>query len=359
MTLTVPLPDGFNTFHPIRVDRLAIVVLNYNGQSFLSRFLPTLLANAGEYPVYVADNASTDGSVAYLRQHFPAVRVLELATNEGYAGGYNRALDLLRHQHGGAQYYVLPNSDIEVTPNWIEPILARLDADPTMAACQPKIRSYQTRTDFEYAGGAGGYLDWLGYACCRGRLFDTVEPDRGQYDDSRPVFWATGACLFMRADVFHQTGGFDPAFFAHMEEIDWCWRVQRLGYRVWACGESVVYHVGGGTLHKSNPHKTYLNYRNSLFMLYKNWPAGGWLWGRVLTRLTLDGLSSLLFVKNGQWADVWAIIRAHGGFYAHLATLRQQRRALRQSAVTEPTLYRHSLIWQYFGKGRKTFDALP
>jgi len=339
------------------MDTLAIVILNYNGKRYLEKFLPSVIANAEGFPVYVADSASTDDSVPFLRAHFPSVRLIQLASNEGYAGGYNAALAHVRQQYGGARYYVLPNSDIDVTPGWITPILRLLEANPAIAACQPKIRAYDRPRQFEHAGAAGGFVDYLGYVFCRGRVFATFEDDQGQYDDNRPVFWATGACLFMRAEVFHQTGGFDPAFFAHMEEIDWCWRVQRLGYQVWACGQSVVYHVGGGTLHKSNPRKTYLNYRNSLYMLYKNW-SGGWLWGRILFRLVLDGVSSLLFLKEGQWRDVLAIIQAHFAFYGHLPQLRRQRRALRQQQTTEVMLYPRSIVWEYFVEGKKTYREL-
>lgn len=340
------------------MDTLAIVILNYNGQPFLAEFLPTVLANAENYPVYIADSASTDSSVSFLRASFPDVRVIELSRNEGYAGGYNLSLEQVRTQYGGATYYVLLNSDIDVTPGWLSPVLALLEADPKRAACQPKIRSYRQRALFEHAGAAGGFMDWLGYAFCRGRVFATFEPDQHQYDDSRRVFWATGACLFVRADVFHQTGGFDGSFFAHMEEIDWCWRVQQLGYEVWTCGQSTVYHVGGGTLPKANPHKTYLNYRNSLFMLYKNWPADGWLWPKLFLRLVLDGISSLLFMKAGQWPDVWAILRAHFAFYGALPQLHPQRRALKKQRTTPITLYPKSIVWQYFVEGKKTFSRM-
>lgn len=340
------------------MDTLAIVVLNYNGLPFLRRFLPALLAQADGHPVYVADNASTDGSLAWLRLQFPAVRIVAMKSNDGYAGGYNKALERIRQEYGGATYYALVNSDIEVTPNWIAPILHLLESDLTIAACQPKIRAEQQRESFEYAGAAGGYLDYLGYAFCRGRVFDVLEPDTGQYDDNRPVFWATGACLFVRATVFHETGGFDPAFFAHMEEIDWCWRVQRLGYSVWTCGQSTVYHVGGGTLHKSNPHKTLLNHRNSLYMLYKNWPADGWFLSKVIMRLVFDGLSSVLYLVAGQWGDIGAVLKAHGSFYAHLPTLNRQRRMLQQQEKQRATLYERSLVWQYFGKGHRRFSQL-
>lgn len=337
------------------LDTLAIVILNYNGQPFLAKFLPAVLANADGHPVYVADSASTDSSVSFIQATFPQVRLIELPHNEGYAGGYNRALDHIRTHYGGATYYVLPNSDIEVTPGWLSPVLMLMEANPRIAACQPKIRSYTQRDQFEHAGAAGGFVDWLGYIFCRGRVFATFETDHGQYDDNRRVFWATGACLFMRAEVFHQTGGFDASFFAHMEEIDWCWRLQRLGYEVWTCGQSMVYHVGGGTLHKSNPYKTYLNYRNSLYMLYKNWPADGWLWPKILLRLLLDGASSVLFVRAGEWRDVGAILRAHGAFYRHLPLLHRQRRQLQQQQTTEVNLYPRSIAWQYFAKGKKTF----
>jgi GT2 family glycosyltransferase len=340
------------------LDTLAIVILNYNGQSFLAKFLPIVLTNAEGYPVYVADSASTDHSVAYVRATFPNVRLIELPHNGGYAGGYNMALEYIRTHYGGARYYVLPNSDIEVTPGWISPVLALLEANPQIAACQPKIRSYSQRDQFEHAGAAGGFVDWLGYVFCRGRIFATFETDHGQYDDNRQVFWATGACLFVRADLFHQVGGFDASFFAHMEEIDLCWRLQRLGYEVWACGQSTVYHVGGGTLHKSNPQKTYLNYRNSLFMLYKNWPADGWLWGKFLLRLILDGVSSLLFLKVGQWRDVLAIIRAHFAFYRRLPELHRQRKVLIQQQKADAVLYPHSIVWSYFMKGERLFKEM-
>ncbi len=340
------------------MDRLALVILNYNGQKFLQQFLPSVLQHADGFPVYVADNASTDGSLALLRAQFPTVRVIELPTNTGYAGGYNVALGRVREQYGGATYYALINSDIEPTPGWIAPILRLMDANPRIAACQPKIRDYNRRTHFEHAGAAGGFIDYLGYVFCRGRVFASFEPDNGQYDDNRRVFWATGACLVVRAEVFHRSGGFDAHFFAHMEEIDWCWRVQVLGYEAWACGESMVYHVGGGTLPKANPHKTYLNYRNSLYMLYKNLPSQG-LWPKLLFRLVLDGLSSALFLKQGQPADVWAIIRAHFAFYAHLPVLRRQRQQLGpQQQLTELPVWPQSVVRQYFFGGRKTYSSM-
>lgn len=336
---------------------LAIVILNYNGRGFLARFLPAVVDHAAGAAVYVADNGSTDGSVDFLRNDFPTVRVIELPTNEGYAGGYNTALERIRQTDGAFTYYCLLNSDVAVTPGWVQPVLTLMDAHPRMAACQPKLLAFDQPTQFEYAGGAGGYLDWLGFAFCRGRLFDTLETDTGQYNDNRPVFWASGACLFVRAAVFHETGGFDPAFFAHMEEIDWCWRVQRQGYEVWTCGEATVHHVGAGTLAKTNPKKTYLNYRNSLAMLYKNLP-GGSPWGLLLPRLVVDGLSAVPLLLRGEWAAIWAIIRAHFAFYGWLGTLRTQRRQLSQVARVEAPLFPKSIVWVYFAKGIRRFSEL-
>jgi GT2 family glycosyltransferase len=336
---------------------LAIVILNYNGRAFLERFLPTVLQHAGGHAVWVADNASTDDSLTYLNTAFPQVRVLQLPTNEGYAGGYNAALRQIE-----ADYYCLLNSDVAVSAGWVQPILDLFAANPKVVACQPKIRAEAQPALFEYAGGAGGYLDWLGFAFCRGRLFDTLEPDTGQYDDTRRVFWASGACLFVRAAVFHATGGFDTSFFAHMEEIDWCWRVQRLGYEVWTCGQATVYHVGAGTLAKTNPQKTYLNYRNSLLMLYKNLPQRN-LWPLLLLRLVVDGLSAGPLLLRGQWAAIWAIVRAHFAFYGRLissgpGTLRHQRADLARQATTPVSLFPKSIVWAYFLGGKKRFSEL-
>ena len=340
---------------------LAIVILNFNGKPFLDRFLPGVVEHADGATVYVADNASTDGSVAWVRAQFPTVRLIELPANEGYAGGYNAALQRIRDRDQ-PDYYCLLNSDVAVTPGWTRPVLALFETYPQMAACQPKLLAYDQPTHFEYAGGAGGYLDWLGFAFCRGRLFDTLEADTGQYTDSRQVFWASGACLFVRAGVFHQSGGFDAAFFAHMEEIDWCWRVQRQGHEIWTCGDAAVYHVGAGTLAKTSPTKTYLNYRNSLFMLYKNWPASGF-WPRLLLRLVVDGLSAGPLLLRGEWRAIGAIIRAHGAFYGRLgrsdaSALHRQRRDLSRTATTQVRLFPKSIVWQYFAKGVRRFSEL-
>lgn len=326
---------------------VAVVILNYNGIGYLEKFLPTVLEYSDNHSVWVADNASTDDSVKFLKEKFPRLQLLLLPKNNGYAGGYNEAL-----AHIQADYYVLLNSDVEVTPGWIDPVIALMESDPQIAACQPKIRSYHQRAYFEYAGAAGGYLDEYGYAFCRGRIFDTLEEDLGQYDADSEVFWATGACLFIKSKAFHTLKGFDASFFAHMEEIDLCWRLRSQGYRIMYSGKSVVYHVGGGTLPESSPRKTFLNYRNNLAMLYKNLPLET-KWKTIFIRLVLDGISSGKFIMAGRLADVWAIVRAHFAFYGMISSLKTQR------ATHADGLYSGSIIWQYFVKGIRTFQALP
>ena len=329
--------------------KLAIVILNYNGLAHLRRFLPTVLLHADGHEVWVADNASTDGSVDWLIEYQPDVKLLRYAQNTGYAGGYNAALRDIE-----AEYYLLLNSDVEVTAGWLASLLALMDSDSRIAACQPKIRAYDLRTHFEYAGAAGGFMDYLGYPFCRGRIFDTREEDRGQYDDIREVFWATGACLMMRGSAFREAGGFDDRFFAHMEEIDLCWRLLTKGYRIMYCGYSTVFHVGGGTLHKSNPRKTFLNYRNNLLMMYKNLPRGRRK-KTILIRLVLDGLSSVRYILAGAWPDVWAIVQAHFAFYRMLGQFKQTTVRTQQRAP----LYYKSVVWEYFVKRRTTFTELP
>lgn len=327
---------------------VAIVILNYNGRHYLEKFLPTVLRHSAGHEIWVADNASTDGSMEWLRANHAEVKTLKIKENKGYAGGYNEAL-----QQIPAAYYILLNSDIEVTDNWIEPVIRFMESDERIAACQPKIRAYDLPTHFEYAGAAGGYMDYLGYPFCRGRIFDTREADTGQYDDEKDVFWATGACLFVRAAAFHQAGGFDERFFAHMEEIDLCWRLLDLGHRITYCGKSTVFHVGGGTLHKSNPRKTFLNYRNNLIMLYKNLPKGR-RWKTIFFRLVLDGMSSVRFMSTGAWPDVLAIIRAHFAFYAMIPSLTKGSKRMTYRAP----LYYRSVVYEYFVLQKHRFSQL-
>jgi len=335
--------------------KVAVVILNYNGRQYLERFLPTVLAYSPQGSVYVADSASTDDSMAWLKNHHPTVGCIQLTQNYGYAGGYNHALKQVE-----AEYYVLLNSDVEVTQNWLSPLLQLLDNQANIAACQPKILAYHDKIQFEYAGAAGGYLDWLGFSYCRGRIFDTCETDHGQYDTTVPVFWASGACLVIRSEVFHGLGGFDADFFAHFEEIDLCWRIHLTGQQVYCCTDSTVYHVGGGTLPPSNPFKTYLNYRNSLAMLYKNLPANR-LWLIIFWRLVIDGLSAVRFLPTFDFANIWAIIKAHFAFYGWVwGNLPQKRRHIWQKIVQhQPTkpipIDTESIIWAYYFKKKRVF----
>ena len=294
--------------------------------------------------IIVADNASTDDSVAFLQTNFPTIRLVINPINTGYAGGYNDALQQIE-----SDYYVLLNSDVEVTPNWIENVLTFMSRDKQMVACQPKILSYSERNKFEYAGAAGGFIDKYGYPFCRGRIFDTCETDEGQYNQSGEIFWASGACLFIKAEIFHKTGGFDADFFAHMEEIDFCWRAKNYGYSIMYIPESEVFHVGGGTLPQSNPFKTYLNFRNNLFLLYKNLPSKK-LQYTVFIRKIFDGIACVKFLFSGQWGDCKAVIKAHIDYYASVKNLRAKRKKLNHtlSTVSYAQLYKHSIVWEYF-----------
>lgn len=335
---------------------LAIVILNYNGKKYLEKFLPSVLKHSHGYPVYVADNDSTDDSVDFLHQYYPEIRQIHFPLNHGYAQGYNEAL-----KEVNATYYCLLNSDIEVTEGWLTPLLDLIESNPVIAAVQPKILDYNRQNYFEHAGGVGGFLDVLGYPFTRGRLFDTREEDKGQYN-TPPIrcFWASGACMIVRSEAYHQLGGFDGDFFAHMEEIDLCWRFHLAGLEVWASGDSVVYHVGGGTLDYQSPRKTFLNFHNSLAMLYKNLPDNR-LAGVIFLRLVLDGVAGIYFLVSGFPKHCWAVARAHFAFYARWAGWRRKRRALaplRENGSVIP-LYGRSILRAYFLQGIKTYSALP
>lgn len=286
--------------------KLAIVILNWNGRDFLEKFLPALVARTPDWAeIVVADNASTDDSVSFLREYYPNIRLILNEENYGFAKGYNVALAQL-----DAEYFCLLNSDIEVTEGWVEPVLELMERDRRVAAVQPKIRSFHQRDAFEYAGASGGFLDKYGYPFCRGRVFDTVEIDHGQYDNAIDIFWATGAALFVRSDVYKSVGGFDDDFFAHMEEIDLCWRIKNLGYRIMVEPRSVVFHVGGGTLPKSNAFKTFLNFRNNHYLLIKNLPRKRFI-PTFIVRLILDNVAALSFLLKGNGKDFCAVYKAH------------------------------------------------
>ncbi|WP_316932302.1 glycosyltransferase family 2 protein [Hymenobacter terrenus] len=333
---------------------VAIVILNWNGAAFLRRFLPGVLVHADGARVVVADNASTDDSVELLARDFPAVELLLLDRNLGFCEGYNQALAQV-----DSEFFVLLNSDVEVTLGWLRPLRGLLEASPRIAAVQPKILAQTDPTYFEYAGAGGGYLDRLAYPFCRGRLFDTLEKDHGQYDDTRPVAWASGACVLVRRTAWQALGGLEPAFFAHMEEIDFCWRLWNAGHEVWYHGGSAVHHVGGGTLPKTNPRKTYLNFRNGLALLYKN-AAPSELGLAMLQRLVLDGVAGLRFLAAGQGRHFLAVLRAHFSFYGRLSYWRKQRRTARPHLRLgeRPGVYNGSLVWNYFGRGKRKFSEL-
>ncbi|MCR5644925.1 MAG: glycosyltransferase family 2 protein [Bacteroidales bacterium] len=332
--------------------RVAVVILNYNGKKFLEEFLPTVIANtdAELADIVVADNASTDGSMEFMRERFPDIKLINNGSNGGFATGYNLALRQIE-----AEYFVLLNSDIEVAPHWIEPVVELMDADSQIAACQPKILSFYEKNKFEYAGASGGFIDRYGYPFCRGRVFQNLEEDKGQYDDICEVFWATGACLFVRADLYLKHGGLDDAFFAHMEEIDFCWRMKNLGYKIYCCPLSKVYHIGGGTLPKSSARKTYLNFRNNLSLLYKNLPRNR-VFRVIAYRILLDWVAAVKFLCDGSLADFWAVTRAHFAFYKRIPAIRKEREKLNNHPVS--MMYQRNIVFDNFLKGKKLFSDL-
>lgn len=339
---------------------VATVILNYNGKEFLQRFLPFFKSSRYQQEkIYVVDNASTDGSVRWLRAEQTGIENILLQKNEGYAGGYNQALARI-----DAKYYAIVNSDVEITPQWLHPIIALMESDESIAAVQPKILSESRRGYFEYAGASGGMMDALGYPFCRGRILNLEERDTGQYDVPVPVFWASGAAFVIRRDLFHEMGGFDVDYFAHQEEIDLAWRLQLKGYKIMCCPQSVVYHVGGGTLNYDTPRKVYLNFRNNLITLFKYLPAIDLFW-ILLFRWILDGLAGLRFLAYGQFANAFAIIRAHFYIYGHIRAIVRKRKniALTYKMVSLPDLtgvYQGSIIIEYYSRlKRKYSDLFP
>lgn len=351
-----------NLEHPPRTDvNIAVVILNYNGRRYLAQFLPSVLKNSSEAEVIVADNGSTDDSIAFLQKYYPDVRRIEIKENLGFAAGYNQALKQLSKEW---DYFVLLNSDVEVTPDWLNPLISMLEKDATIAAVQPKIKAYLQKDAFEYAGAAGGWLDALGYPFCRGRIFAVTEKDEGQYDKAQEIFWASGAALVIRTKLFHDIGGFDGDYFAHLEEIDLCWRLKRAGYKIMIEPKSVVYHVGGGTLAYNTPFKTYLNFRNSLYTLVKNESIGKLLWLLPL-RLILDGLAAILFLTEGKFEHIRSIIKAHWTFFPNLGKALRKRRAaqqlIAQACIGEENTngrFKGSIVWRYYALGKKTFKEL-
>lgn len=338
------------------MSQVAIVILNWNGRALMEKFLPSVVAYSPSEiaSVIVADNGSTDDSLAMLREKFPSVGLIELGRNYGFAEGYNQAL-----KHIDADYVVLLNSDVEVTPGWLDAPLRALESDRQVVAAQPKIRSQREPGRFEYAGAAGGYLDRYGYPFCRGRVFNVVETDRGQYDTPADLLWATGACLFMRTEVYKASGGLDAGFFAHQEEIDLCWRLRARGYRLVCTPDSVVYHVGGATLSTESPRKTFLNFRNNLLMLYKNLPNAS-LGPVMRVRFWLDYLAALKFLLSGHPANAKAVYQARKEFFSLRAVYAPKRRENLEKAVGGPIpeILDQSLLALFYLKGKKTFTAL-
>lgn len=332
---------------------VSVVILNWNGLHFLQEFLPSVCATT--YPnleIVVGDNDSTDDSVNFLSINYPQIRVISNHKNYGFAGGYNKILDEV-----SSDYFILLNSDVEVEPNWIQPIIELMESDSGIAAAQPKIRSQKNKGSFEYAGAAGGYLDFLGYPFCRGRIFDTIESDSGQYDDVSEIFWASGAALFIKRSRWIEAGGLDEDFFAHMEEIDLCWRLKNRGYKIMYCPDSIVYHVGGGTLNAESPFKTYLNFRNNLFLLQKNLPAT-----RasivIFVRFWLDLISLIKFMIDGRTKHALAISKAHLAFLKAIFVTGKKASNITKSQFNNTAMLQKSVVWQYFVLKNKTFRQL-
>lgn len=338
---------------------LAVVILNWNGKKMMQEYLPSVVRSTAAFGggdsgdsafVVVADNGSTDGSLEWLAAEYPQVETVELDRNYGFTGGYNRALKEIE-----ADYYVLLNSDIETPDGWLDPMFEFLEDTPEAGICQPKILSIADRTAFEYAGAAGGFIDRYGYPFCRGRILDRIEKDHGQYDEPMEVFWATGACMMIRSSLYHHLGGLDEAFFAHMEEIDLCWRAKLLGYQVWCIPQSKIYHVGGGTLPNNSPRKLYLNYRNNLLLLYKNLPEKIRS-SRIRTRKCLDAASAAIYLLTGRWASFRAVCRAHRDYG-------RMKKGLDPSPFDDEAnnigYYNRSIVLKFFTSGKKlTFDEL-
>lgn len=328
--------------------KIAVVILNWNGTKLLEQFLPSINLFSDEATIYVADNASNDDSISFIKKNYPNIKIIQNNGNFGFAKGYNEALKYVEEP-----YYALVNSDIEVTKNWLEPILNIFENQPNISIIQPKIIDFKDKTKFEYAGAAGGFIDKYGYPFCRGRIFDTIEIDSGQYNDDCTIFWASGACFFIRKEIYKDLEGFDASFFAHQEEIDLCWRAFNKDYVTYYCSKSVVYHVGGATLNESNPRKTFLNFRNSLFMLTKNLPKNQ-LFKIIFIRMILDGIAGIKFILQGKFSHCLAIIKAHFQFYINLNKYLSKR-----DLVQKKNYYKSkNIVYNYFIQKKSVFTSI-
>ncbi|TAI48931.1 glycosyltransferase family 2 protein [Flagellimonas allohymeniacidonis] len=329
--------------------KIAVVILNWNGKSLLERFLPSVLAHSDGADIYLVDNASTDDSIDFVNQNYPSIGIVQNTSNGGFAKGYNDGLKTI-----DADVYCLLNSDVEVTPNWLGPVIDTFDALPKTAIIQPKILDLKRKDHFEYAGAAGGFIDKLGYPFCRGRIFQALEKDEGQYDDVSEVFWATGACMFIRSSVFWSLGGFDEDYFAHQEEVDLCWRAKNQGHKVYYVGKSQVYHLGGSTLDNMNPKKTFLNFRNSLYSITKNLPRRK-AFSIIFLRLLLDGVAALRFIVQLKFSHCIAILRAHFSFYT---TFRKMYRKREKANFLIKYYSTTSIVWSHFVHHVNNFNIL-
>jgi len=336
--------------------KTAVVILNWNGIGWLQKFLETAVrfSKRSDTELYLADNGSTDGSAEWVSQNFRDVRTIRFDSNHGFAGGYNLALKQI-----DARYFVLLNSDAEVTEGWLDPMIKHLDQNPDVAACQPKIRSFLNRDHFEYAGAAGGFIDKFGYTFCRGRIFEHVEKDNGQYDNETDIFWSSGACMMIRSEAWEKCGGFDGNFFAHMEEVDLCWRFHLSGYRVSFIPGSTVYHAGGGALPYNSKLKTYLNFRNNLYLLYKNLPDKN-LHRTIFIRKILDGVAAIVFIFRGRPGNAKSVWKAHIDYYKNLKSLKTGRRSVKNLTInkSEGLMVNKSIVFRFYIKGQKTFSSL-
>jgi len=332
---------------------VAVVILNWNGQSFLKQFLPSvLLSEYDNLQIVLGDNASTDDSVSFVQAHFPNVKIITNTANYGFAGGYNKILERVE-----ADYFVLLNSDVEVTPNWIKPVIELMERDPAIAVAQPKIKSFNYKNQFEYAGAAGGYLDVFAYPFCRGRLFNVYEEDHNQYNDTTEVFWASGAALFIKSKCWKEVGGLDADLFAHMEEIDLCWRLKNLNYKIMYCASAEVYHVGGGTLQTENPFKTYLNFRNNLIIMQKNLPLGD-AFIRIPIRMWIDFIAWWHFLLTGKPKFTFAVSKAHFHFLKSLLSTAKKRTSDQKPYLNHAGAYHSSVVWAFFVKKIQYFSKL-
>jgi GT2 family glycosyltransferase len=338
------------------LQKLAVVILNWNGRNHLEEFLPSVVKHSADFEIVLVDNASTDDSVSFLKGNYPEIKLVFNTENGGFAKGYNEGLEQIKDQY---EYYVLLNSDVEVTENWISPVLSLLESDESIAGCQPKVLSYKRKNFFEHAGAAGGFIDKNGYPFCRGRIFSEVEEDKGQYNTTTEIFWATGACMFVRANKFHELGGFDADYFAHMEEIDLCWRMKINGLKLFYCAESTVYHLGGGTLDYMSPRKVYLNFRNSLYTLYKNY-QGKYLFFKIFWRTTLDYIAFWMFVFKFDFKSAKEVMRAQIHFIKHIKQSKAKRKQIKSTSTTynETGVFDKSIVFSFFLFGKKKFSDL-